>query len=227
MKKVVSVKIVSLFIFLGSSVVYSEPSVYGFGRETQHTIAPPKKTYSTSRSPSISYNATLSSLQQKVAQQEERIDGLTTIIEGLSASLNRLRLQNNQSSTNSTSTQDSALLKKLGSMIDEINANYVTKAQLQEALGTKVLPRQTKASHSVSNPTTSSTTQGKSNATLYREGVRYFGKKRYTDAKKRFMITDTNRYKPAASNYYLGEIAYYTQKYEDAIFYFKKSRRTL
>ena len=42
-------------------------------------------------------------------------------------------------------------------------------------------------------------------------------------AQKRFEITDAKSYKPAASNYYLGEIAYYTKKYEDAIFYFKKS----
>ena len=64
---------------------------------------------------------------------------------------------------------------------------------------------------------------GKSNATLYSEGVRQFVKKRYSEAKKRFTITDTKGHKPAASNYYLGEIAYYTKQYEDAIFYFKKS----
>ena len=45
----------------------------------------------------------------------------------------------------------------------------------------------------------------------------------YDDAKKRFTIADAKGYKPAASNYYLGEIAYYTQQYEDAIFYYKKS----
>ncbi|MDQ7085017.1 MAG: tetratricopeptide repeat protein [Sulfurovum sp.] len=37
------------------------------------------------------------------------------------------------------------------------------------------------------------------------------------------MITDKKAYKPAASNYYLGEIAYYAGKPSDAIFYFKKS----
>ena len=44
----------------------------------------------------------------------------------------------------------------------------------------------------------------------YSEGVRLFQKKRYDEAKKRFVLTDTRGYKPAASNYYLGEIAYYT-----------------
>jgi len=63
----------------------------------------------------------------------------------------------------------------------------------------------------------------KSNATLYREGVRHYIKHHYSDAKKCFSVTDTKGYKPAASNFYLGEIAYYTKAYEDAIFYYKKS----
>ncbi len=63
----------------------------------------------------------------------------------------------------------------------------------------------------------------KSTSKLYSEGVRLFANKRYDEAKKRFDITDVEGYKSAASNYYLGEISYYTKKYEDAIFYFKKS----
>jgi len=65
--------------------------------------------------------------------------------------------------------------------------------------------------------------EGRPGSKLYSEGVRLFVKKRYSEAKKRFAITDIKGYKPAASNYYLGEIAYYTKKYEDAIFHFKKS----
>ncbi len=40
---------------------------------------------------------------------------------------------------------------------------------------------------------------------------------------KNLEITDKKNYKRASSNYYLGEISYYTKKYNDAIFYFKKS----
>jgi len=58
---------------------------------------------------------------------------------------------------------------------------------------------------------------------LYSEGVRLFVKQAYDEAAKRFTLTAQKGYKPAASNYYLGEIAYYTKKYDDAIFYYKKS----
>lgn len=191
--------------------VHAEPSVYGFGStETTHD---PK--------PSVRGKRTISALQQHIAQQDERIDGLTTIIEGMSASLNELQQAKgtNTSALEDNDSSNTALLKKLAGMIDEINANYVSKEELQQALGQKSTGKTP-----VKAPSTKKKSlEGTSNAKLYSEGVRYFVKKRYDEAKKRFTITDTKGYKPAASNYYLGEIAYYTKKYEDAIFYFKKS----
>jgi TolA-binding protein len=161
----------------------------------------------------------LSTLKYKIEQQDERIDGLTTIIEGLSASMNELRYaQQKKPAQNESQNKYDALLQKLAGMIDDINANYVSKKELQTLLAqhtpkTKQTPKKEKVLN----------TKAKENTTLYSEGVRHFGKKRYDEAKKRFRVTDKKGYKPAASNYYLGEIAYYTKQYEDAIFHFKKS----
>jgi len=196
-------------IVISTTVVYAE-SLYGFGTEEE------TPQMEQSRAPLT----TMASMRQKIAEQDERIDGLTTIIEGLSATLNEIRSNSVNSTANSTEGSD-ALLQKLAGMIDEINANYVRRDELNKVLSksvTKVTPK--KASKSVSKV---NSLVGKSNATLYSEGVRHFVKKRYSEAKKRFSVTDTKGYKPAASNYYLGEIAYYTNQYEDAIFYFKKS----
>ena len=197
-------------VLTSTLLVHAEPSVYGFGND-ENTNDPQT---------SVSSKNTITSLQQHIAQQDERIDGLTTIIEGLSASLNELQFKGkNTSSMEDNDSSNTALLKKLAGMIDEINANYVSKEELQQALANKSM---TKASVKTANKEKKSL-QGTSNAKLYSEGVRHFVKKRYDEAQKRFTITDTKGYKPAASNYYLGEIAYYTKKYEDAIFYFKKS----
>ncbi|WP_373032310.1 tol-pal system YbgF family protein [Sulfurovum sp.] len=195
--------------------VQAEPSVYGFGSD-ENTNEPQM---------SVSSKSSIASLQQHIAQQDERIDGLTTVIEGLSASLNELQ-QSRGTDTSSTEDNDSsntALLKKLAVMIDEINANYVSKEELQQALGNKSKIKKTIKTPAKTAQKEGGSLEGISNATLYSEGVRFFVKKRYDEAQKRFTITDTKGYKPAASNYYLGEIAYYTKKYEDAIFYFKKS----
>jgi TolA-binding protein len=198
-------------VFTSTLLVHAEPSVYGFGSDE-----PTRDTQT-----SLSGKNTIASLQQHIAEQDERIDGLTTIIEGLSASLNELQQSRgtNTSSMEDNDSSNTALLKKLAGMIDEINANYVSKEELQQALANKGM---VKASVKQASKEKKSL-QGTSNAKLYSEGVRFFVKKRYDEAQKRFTITDTKGYKPAASNYYLGEIAYYTKKYEDAIFYFKKS----
>ncbi|MDQ7046566.1 MAG: hypothetical protein Q9M39_02730 [Sulfurovum sp.] len=205
-----------------SIILCAEPSVYGFGNmddsSPQEEYSSDYSTSSSTSSARGSSGSSMSAMQRKIAQQDERIDGLTTIIEGLSASLNELQMRGGQSSLATTNLPNDDLLKKLAGMIDDINANYVSKEELHKALGNK---QYSKPSKTTANSLDS--LESKTNATLYSEGVRLFVKKRYTDAQKRFAITDVKRYKPAASNYYLGEIAYYTKKYEDAIFYFKKS----
>ena len=199
-------------VIVTTSCLYGESSLYGFGMEEETAQAVQTAT----RAPLT----TMAAMRQRIAEQDERIDGLTTIIEGLSASLNELRSNGANNASNATGGSD-ALLQKLAAMIDEINANYVRRDELN-----KVLSKSTKTSTSkkvVKSKSQSNSLAGKSNATLYSEGVRLFVKKRYSEAKKRFTVTDSKGHKPAASNYYLGEIAYYTKQYEDAIFYFKKS----
>ena len=203
----------SVTLMLATLTLHAEPSVYGFSNDSA-----PKH-----RSSSSSSKRTIAVLKQKIAQQDERIDGLTTIIEGLSASINELQMRDTQGSSVQSNHGNDDLLQKLAGMIDEINANYVSKEELQAALGKKGTAQKTKTRNRVTSSKNNTSLENKSNATLYSEGVRFFVKKRYDDAQKRFTITDAKRYKPAASNYYLGEIAYYTKKYEDAIFYFKKS----
>ena len=222
-KKMKAISIVQLgWIFVASSLLLqAEPSVYGFGSSERSTHTPQS---------SVSAKRTLSALKQHIAQQDERIDGLTTIIEGLSASLNELQMKRTERPVIVERGQSNdALLQKLAAMIDDINENYVSKEELQKALGKKGMYKKSVSKKSTTKTSVKSdknekdSLQGKSNAKLYSEGVRLFGKKRYAEAHKRFTVTDTKGYKPAASNYYLGEIAYYTKKYEDAIFYFKKS----
>lgn len=204
----VHVKTVLVTTLIASTLLMAEePSLYGFG--TEAVVNDTQNVQLT----------TMATMRQKIMEQEERIGGLTTIIEGLSASMNEMQSGTLQSPTNTTQNND-ALLQKLAGMIDEINANYVRRDELNKVLAHTKTTTKPKATKNVS---TSSKLEKQSNASLYSEGVRHFVKQRYSEAKQRFSITDVKGYKPAASNYYLGEIAYYTKQYEDAIFYFKKS----
>jgi len=163
---------------------------------------------------------TLMRLQQIVMEQNERIDGLTSLIEGLNAQIAQLKEAQKHLSASTDSNETVKLLKELGAMIDKINSTYVSKAELKRMLGSKMpAAGKAKAAPSAKEPALQETTPAK----LYSEGVRLFVKKRYDEAQKRFAITAKKGYKPAASNYYLGEIAYYTKQYDDALFYYKKS----
>ena len=83
----------------------------------------------------VKVNRSLAAMKHKIAQQEERIDGLTTIIEGLSISLNELRhAQQKKPLHNDSQNSQDALLQNLAAMIDDINTNYVSKKELQSLL---------------------------------------------------------------------------------------------
>jgi len=211
---------------IGTLVLVAEPSVYGY-RESASSYQ--SEGYTRGRTPAkvvITRNRdSIVRLKRKLAALEERVAGLSSLVEGLSITLNELqapgRLQTAGKSI--SSTDNTALLKELGAMIDKINANYVSKDELKKMLASQGKHKETSLSANEKESGKTPSMSGNSNGKLYSEGVRLFNKKRYNEAKKRFMITDTKGYKPAASNYYLGEIAYYTKKYEDAIFYYKKS----
>jgi len=201
-----------ILLCMSAVVLYAEPSVYGNSQGS----------FDTSQKDIVQNKKTIMILKRKVLQQNERIDGLRSLVEGLNQTVHELKQNRHTSKKNYNDTE---LLKELGVMIDKINTEYVSKSELQKALDSRVSTK-TVSTENFSQPKIKESTDsldGKSIKNLYSEGVRLFFKKRYDKANKRFTITDAKSYKPAASNYYLGEIAYYTKKYEDAIFYFKKS----
>jgi TolA-binding protein len=164
------------------------------------------------------------SLQRMVMEQNERLDGLASLMEGLSASVAELKMAKQQQGSTADNNETLKLIRDLGTMIDEINRKYVSREELRQILaseGKTVSKERKKGSGRERGEDNKLETETPSK--LYSEGVRFFVKKRYDEAAKRFLLTAKKGYKPAASNYYLGEIAYYTKQYEDAVFYYKKS----
>ena len=221
MKKV-TFKHFVMVLLLGSAMLTAEPSVYGFGDSgngMDDSLTSGERVVFENRK-------AIAELKQEVARQNERIDGLISIIEGLSASLNELREGGASGQMPmGASANNEGLLKDLANMIDKINATYVSKEELQKALGKgqNIQPSSFQSNQTVEPSSSLENLENQPAANLYSEGVRLFGNSRYDEAKKRFAITDKKGYKSAASNYYLGEIAYYTKQYEDAIFHYKKS----
>jgi TolA-binding protein len=178
--------------------LFAEPSVYGFTdtKKIQYKQQLEKR---------------IVSLEQKLLQQEEKMEGLNSLVEGLISSLNNI----NQTKKNSGVKTSTLSIKRLEKKILKIETNYVTKKEFFKKIKQKDVKKEDKLSvSSVKQRTT---------ATLFHEGVNLFVKRRFSEAKKRFVVTDEKGYKTASSNYYLGEIAYYRKDYENAIFFFQKS----
>jgi TolA-binding protein len=184
------IKSIAFFLLFLHSFLFAEDSLYGFGSDydvnEMADNTPP-------------HRRTLDDLYQKVQNQEERIDGLISIIEGLNTTIEEMK----------NSKKDI----KVTQILDEINQNFVRK---EEVKGLLSQPIQNKA---VKKQVKDSLTK----AEHYTKGVKLFLKKRYTQAKIHFVSTQKQNYKPAGSNYYLGEIAYFSHQYQDAIYHFKKS----
>ena len=191
-----------------------------FGLQAQPVLYGPNKNELALQSQLDQQREAIMQLSQQIQTLHERVGGMTTVIEGLNRTIGELRASKNSQPENSGS------LVVIEARIAKLEGECVKKNELQK------LSRPSPGADKKNTGKKSSSKNGekdvasldiKSNATLYREGVRLFQKNKYDEAEKRFSLTNKKGYKPAASNYYLGEIAYYTKNYNDAIFYFKKS----
>jgi len=175
--------------------------------------------------------------QQTVQQNRERIDGLQSIIEGWNGrireferSITRVDDLNRsvaalEEKTDALSKSQSenfeqlrTVLQELGTLIDSINEKYVDKERFNR-LESAFLEFKEAYESFVKRADLS----GKSNAEIFKEAKELFRKKSYSEAKRYFSYLIKNHYKPATSNYYLGEISYLNGRYKDAIAYYKRS----
>jgi TolA-binding protein len=224
MKKVKNLKKIVLFGVIGISSLLSayEPSVYGAGdidsatpyglTQTEQAVLDNKKI--------------LQSLYNKMTKQQRKIDGLTTIINGQNREILDLKeqvvvLEKRPIPVPEDKNQTYSLLLELGKMIDNINNTYVSRDELEKILaGSR--PMANDSGSSLGSPVVNNTTESNS-ADTYIKGVQLFAQRSYNAAKEHFQQALSEDYKPASSNYYLGEVSYYTHNYKDAVAYYKQS----
>ena len=212
-------KKILMSVFVLASTLYAyEPSVYGAG--DINSASPYGLT--TTEQAILDNKKTLQTLFNKLNEQQRKIDGLTSIIEGQNREILELKEQLAvEASTAATQPAESSetysLLLQLSQTVDTINSSYVTQDELKKALAGS------RSSSSYSSNSNLGSPIGSNSADIYRKGVQLFGKRSYSASKEHFEKTLAANYKPASSNYYLGEIAYYTHNYTDAVAYYKQS----
>ena len=188
-----------LFWLSISVILWAEPSVYSR-----------TSTYKGSNS------ATIYRLQQQIATLKEQVEGLKSIVESLSAKLAKGGNGANSTLNNSELMMLKDRLARLEAKVNRKNTNTYTQSKAISTNSTKKSINRVSSSNNADLNNLSS-------YKLYSKGVILFDKKHYSESKAIFQTLLKRKYKLASSNFYLGEIAYRTGKYRDAIKYYQKS----
>jgi TolA-binding protein len=240
-------KIAIIWLIATCSLLANEPSAYGAGNldsDNPYGLTSSEKYILKNRDKVQNLEQGVGSVKMQLSRINENYEGLRSVVEAFGSKISKvdqkirtleegstqkdesiaalqeeligLKTYMNETRTLQDANQEKikVVLAELSSLIDSINNNYVSKesfSKLEEELVAL------KAAKKVSNIST------KSGATLLKEGTALFKKKSYNEAKLRFSQLIAKNYKPARSNFYMGEIAYFQKSYTKAITHYKKS----
>ena len=240
-------KIITTWLIVTCSLLANEPSVYGAGNldsvnpygltsSEKHILKNSDKVkdlaqgvgsvkmklsqinenYEGLRSVTEAFGSKIAKIDKKILVLQENSANKDAKIVTLQEEIKSLKSYVNESRTLQDTNQEKIklVLGELSSLIDSINNNYVSKESFTKLESKVAKLNSSKKVSSVSK---------KSGATLLKEGIKLFNKKSYSESKIRFSQLLQKNYKPARSNYYLGEIAYFQKSYTIAIEHYKKS----
>ena len=216
----------------------AEVSVFGAGdikSNNPYGLSESEKVIFANKKTTLKNAREIRALKMKIDDLSESLDGLRSVVQSLSEKVGQtgqklyeIKQRTTQEDTDELERKKAELavqknqnqkiltaLKRLTSMIDTINANYVSRDELG-TLKKKVTKRSSIKKERTDVPV-------KSNSQLLKKAIKAFRAKKYDHAAEIFASLDRKNYKRATANYYLGEIAYYQKEYSDAIVYYKKS----
>ena len=234
-------KILALIILMPIVLFSAEPSVYGAGNldsDNPYGLSASEKKIVQNSKNIKSLEREIKLIKLNYNQLQEKIDGTRSVTESISNKIGKIdnkinnliendsnksnivenlqnqidnlkqQLSDNITLQNENQNRIKSVLAELSSLIDSINANYVSKDEFNK------LVKKSSEKESIS---------GKNGAQLLREAEKFFKNRLYEKAAIRYKKLIAMRYKPARSNFKLGEISYYQKKYAKAIVYYKKS----
>ena len=215
----------------------AEPSVFEAGdlnSPNPYGLTPSERAIYANKKEIDTLKRQLYALQTTVDALKERVAGIESLVEGIDENLNKMRRSSSQNEQNLSVIEDlrsdlnatmeyqrkefaklKAILRKLTKMVDRIEANYVSKSELQAEL---------KKIYALLGKSSGATAQTNlSPAQAYAKARKAYKERRYTEAKELFEQAAAKKYKPATSNFYAGESCYYAKDYACAVQKYKQS----
>ena len=226
----------------------AEPSAFGAGdlsSDNPYGLTPDERVILETKKKLRKVDISTRTHASQLDSLRERIDGLQDIVEtlGRRAHNNKITLQKIQELQKQKGESEGEYQKRLteivqkdsqkiellqsnlleiSKLVDEINANYVSKEEFNslvqdvnrfKKLVAKELQGSAKSKKKTDSPT------------LYNEAKKNFDKRYYTKALEQYHELISRHYKPAYSHFMIGEIYYKRRDYGKAITYYKKSSK--
>lgn len=257
MKKIFTVAL------LGATLLDAESSAFGAGDMTSNSSYGLTSNEKLFKEKLDSLDNKNIQTNARIDEISERVEGLQSTLEGINsqyAKSNSRLTQVEESSQNIENNLTSEIQKlkayveesrkiqeanykqvkkvlaELSSLVDAINANYVSKNELNDAnLSVKTTTPIIVSTVDVNNTIENNSTQDnkvkqideswkkKKNNEILKLAINDVDKNAFEDSKTKLNFLITKQYKPARANFWLGEIEYKQKKYNNAIVYYKKS----
>ncbi len=236
-------KFALLAVALVPVILSAEPSAFGAGNiesDTPYGLTESEK-YILKNKERLDNIKKVTRMQDgKVESIRERMDGLQTVVEGLSAKThqNRLALEalsgelsnDGEHSLRSQIAQNSEdilklkeALQGLSQLVDTIYNNYLTKEDYNNLVDEVNDLKQSLSKTLKRSKSTGSSLSSMSNQAVATKAQAFFDKKYYTDAIRYYEHLIKKNYKPAYAYYMIGEMNFRRKKYKEALSYFKES----
>lgn len=174
-------------------------------------------------------------IQGEMSSVTEQLQGLQSVIEGMNARMSKLeqRLVDLEMRVSGDVSQSGTSLESLKKEIAETKAlqesNYQKITKTLNQLGALIDKKSNqpapklKSDSSITPETQKPNFSKKDNKTIMSEAQKLLNSNKDSEAKEYFEHLASKKYQPAATNYYLGEIAYRQKSYSEAIKYYQKS----
>ncbi|TKX31892.1 tetratricopeptide repeat protein [Campylobacter aviculae] len=254
-------------LFAGATLLYAENSAFGAGDLTSSSPYGLSSNEILLKNKLDTLTNNNAQTNSRINEIEERIEGLQSTLEGINSqyakSSSRLtQLETNNETIESNLTAEIQNLKKyveesrkiqetnnkqfkkilteLSSLVDSINANYVSKNDLndlnlsvQNSISSN--PIMVKNDNNITQKKENNSTKDeetkiidnswkkKKNNEILNLAIQDLQKNLYEDSKIKLNYLIEKRYKPARANFWLGEIEYKQKNYNNAIVFYKKS----
>jgi len=208
---------------------FAEPSAFDAGvidSDNPYGLSESEKAIIENRKRSIANQKLIRKQSILIDRLQERIEGLSSVVDSLSSKMGETGQKLNQIGTQS-SEEEKEQIRNLQSQIDELKRvseeNYKkidsSLRKLTRLMGDNSIEKPKKKvihKKEIKKKKISSTE-------LLKTAIKAFRAKEFKKAESIFTKLATNNYKPAQTNFYLGEIAYHNKQYDDAIAFYKTS----